>query len=88
MKTLLLACPNEWKKIRLLLTALLKKKLISSAKVLNYAKDYRLSPDGKIIKTEQKLILITYEGEKSEIFNLMNKIDSNFPIEELTSFPS
>ena len=75
--------PNEWKKLRQLLTTLLKKKLIISAKVLNYTKDYRLSPEGKIIKTEQKLLILNTEKEKNEILAFAHKMNSGFPLEEL-----
>ncbi len=75
--------PNEWKKLRQLLTTLLKKKLIISAKVLNYTKDYRLSPEGKIIKTEQKLLILNTEKEKTEILTFAHKITPGFPLEEL-----
>ena len=75
--------PNEWKKLRQLLTALLKKKLIISAKVLSYTKDYRLSPEGKIIKTEQKLLILNNEKEKNEILTFAHKITPGFPLEEL-----
>lgn len=75
--------PNEWKKLRQLLTALLKKKLIISAKVLNYAKDYRLSSEWKIIKTEQKLLILNTEKEKNEILDFAHKMSSGFPLEEL-----
>jgi hypothetical protein len=61
----------------------LKKKLIISAKVLNYTKDYRLSPEGKIIKTEQKLLILNTEKEKTEILTFAHKTSSGFPLEEL-----
>lgn len=80
---LFFAVPNEWKKLRQLLTALLKKKLIISAKVLNYTKDYRLSPEGKIIKTEQKLLILNTEKEKNEILAFAHKMSPGFPLEEL-----
>jgi len=80
---LFFAVPNEWKKLRQLLTALLKKKLIISAKVLNYAKDYRLSSEWKIIKTEQKLLILNTEKEKTEILTFSHKITPGFPLEEL-----
>lgn len=80
---LFFAVSNEWKKLRQLLTVLLKKKLIISAKILNYAKDYRLSPEGKIIKTEQKLLILNTEKEKNEILAFAHKMSSGFPLEEL-----
>ena len=80
---LFFAVPNEWKKLRQLLTALLKKKLIISAKVLNYTKDYRLSPEGKIIKTEQKLLILNTEKEKNEILTFAHKMTPSFSLEEL-----
>ena len=61
----------------------MKKKLIISAKVLNYTKDYRLSPEGKIIKTEQKLLILNSEKEKNEIITFAHKITPGFSLEEL-----
>ena len=54
-----------------------------SAKILNYAKDYRLSPEGKIIKTEQKLLILNTEKEKNEILAFAHKMSPGFPLEEL-----
>ena len=55
--------PNDGRKLKQLITALLKKKLIACANVMNYAKSYYLR-EGKIKKDEEKLILIKFPKEK------------------------
>lgn len=74
MKLLLTSYPNDGRKLRQFLTALLKKKLIISAKVMNYAKSYTLV-EGKIQKEEEKLIFIKFSKEKeSEVLNFIKKL--------------
>lgn len=63
MKILLMTYPNDGRKLKQLITALLKKKLIACANVMNYAKSYYLR-EGKIKKDEEKLILIKFPKEK------------------------
>lgn len=65
MKILITSYPNEGRKLRSFLTALLKKKLIFSAKVINYAKSYTLVV-GKVKKEERKLILFSFPKAKEE----------------------
>ncbi len=74
MKILLTTYPNEGRELRQLLTALLKKKLIACANVMNYAKSYYLR-EGKIKKDEEKLILMKFPEEKaSELFSFIKKL--------------
>ncbi len=74
MKILLTTYPNEGREPRQLLTALLKKKLIACANVMNYAKSYYLR-EGKIKKDEEKLILMKFPEEKaSELFSFIKKL--------------
>ncbi len=65
MKLLLTTYPNDGRKLKQFLTALLKKKLIFSAKVINYAKSYTLVA-GKIQKEERKLMLLSFPKVKEE----------------------
>lgn len=74
MKILLTTYPNEGRKLRQLMTALLKKKLIACANVMNYAKSYYLR-EGKIKKDEEKLILMKFPKEKeSELLPFIKKL--------------
>lgn len=74
MKILLTTYPNDGRKLRQLITALLKKKLIACANVMNYAKSYYLR-EGKIKKDEEKLILMKFPKEKeSELLSFIKKI--------------
>lgn len=74
MQILLTTYPNDGRKLRQLLTALLKKKLIACANVMNYAKSYYLR-EGKIKKEEEKLILMKFSKEKkSELLSLIKKL--------------
>ena len=66
--------PNDGRKLRQLITALLKKKLIACANVMNYAKSYYLR-EGKIKKEEEKLILMKFPKEKeSELLSFIKKL--------------
>ena len=78
MKILLYTYPNDWRKLRNLITALLKKKLIACANVMNYAKSYYLW-EWKIKKDEEKIILIKYPKEKE--WELLSFIKKNHPYE-------
>lgn len=74
MKILLMTYPNDGRKLRQLITALLKKKLIACANVMNYAKSYYLR-EGKIKKEEEKLILMKFPKEKeSELLSFIKKL--------------
>lgn len=66
--------PNDGRKLKQLITALLKKKLIACANVMNYAKSYYLR-EGKIKKDEEKLILIKFPKEKElELLPFIKKL--------------
>lgn len=66
--------PNDGRKLKQLITALLKKKLIACANVMNYAKSYYLR-EGKIKKDEEKLILMKFLKEKeSELLPFIKKL--------------
>lgn len=74
MKILLTTYPNEGRKLRQLVTALLNKKLIACANVMNYAKSYYLR-EGGIKKDEEKLILMKFPEEKeAELFSFIKKL--------------
>ena len=74
MKILLMTYPNDGRKLKQLITALLKKKLIACASVMNYAKSYYLR-EGKIKKDEEKLIFIKFPKEKeSELLPFIKKL--------------
>ena len=74
MKILLMTYPNDGRKLKQLITALLKKKLIACANVMNYAKSYYLR-EGKIKKDEEKLILMKFLKEKeSELLPFIKKL--------------
>lgn len=76
MKTLLMRYPNEGKKLRQVITILLKKNLIQSAEVLNYGKHYTLL-DNKIVKTEQKMVVFSLEEDKVEAFlSFLKKLEA------------
>lgn len=87
MKILITSYPNEGRKLRSFLTALLKKKLIISAKVLNYAKSYTLV-EGKVQKEEQKLILLFFlESKEEALFSLIQQLHPDKNLEYLTFTP-
>ena len=66
--------PNDGRKLKQLITALLKKKLIACANVMNYAKSYYLR-EGKIKKDEERLILMKFPKEKeSESLPFIKKL--------------
>lgn len=68
MQKITLSCPNDGRKLRISLTALLKKGLITDAWVQNSIKHYCLSDEKKIQKEERKLIWIWIEEEKKDQF--------------------
>lgn len=87
MKILITSYPNEGRKLRSFLTALLKKKLIISAKVLNYAKSYTLV-EGKVQKEEQKLVLLSFPESKEEaLFSLIQQLHPHNNLEYSTFSP-
>lgn len=55
MEKIQLLVPNEWRKLKNVIMALLKKGFASEVVVINYAKTYILV-DKKLIKKEKKLI--------------------------------
>lgn len=67
MHTFQLLLPNDGRKLRNLFTALLKKRIISQAVVMNYAKIYQLS-ELKIQKSEKKLVVFLGVAEEQEKF--------------------
>ena len=86
MNILLTTYPNDWRKLKNLITALLKKKLVACINVLNYAKSYYLR-EGKIKKDEEKLLLIKFSKEKeSELLEFMKK-QHPYKIPELVVVP-
>lgn len=76
MKILLTTYPNDWRKLRNLITALLKKKLVACCNVINYWKSYYLW-ENKIKKDEEKIIFIKFPKEKE--WELITFIKKNHP---------
>ena len=76
MKILLTTYPNDWRKLRNLITALLKKKLVACCNVINYGKSYYLW-ENKIKKDEEKIIFMKYPKEKEG--ELLSFIKKNHP---------
>lgn len=77
MPKLTLSCPNDGRKLKILITALLKKGLITDTFVQNNCKHYRLC-DGKVQKIEKRLVTFRLSDvSKSElIFSLIAQIAS------------
>lgn len=74
MQKITLTCPNDGRKLRITLTALLKKGLISDARVQNTIKHYTLR-DKKVQKEEKKLIIFWVQAEKKDqLFALFSQI--------------
>ncbi len=78
MKILLTTYPNDWRKLKNLITALLKKKLVACCNIINYWKSYYLQ-ENKIKKDEEKIIFMKYPKEKET--ELLNFIKKNHPYE-------
>ncbi len=78
MKILLTTYPNDWRKLKNLITALLKKKLVACCNIINYWKSYYLR-ENKIKKDEEKIIFMKYPKEKET--ELLNFIKKNHPYE-------
>ena len=86
MKILLTTYPNDWRKLKNLITVLLKKKLVACINVLNYTKSYYLR-EGKIKKDGEKLLLIKFSKEKeSELLEFIGK-QHPYKIPELIILP-
>ena len=65
---MLLTFPNDWRKLRKLITWLLKAQLATEIKRLNYTQSYTLT-NNKIEKKEEKLLYIqTHHPEKVQNF--------------------
>lgn len=73
MQMLEILVPNEGRKLKNLITALLKKGVITEAIVLNYAKSYILV-DNKLQKTEMKLMKLFLTVEKTQLLSLISQI--------------
>lgn len=80
MKKILIHYPNDWRKLKQLITILLKKHFVDFVQVLNYSKNYSLV-DNKIIKDEEKLLIISYSDKMEDIFFQFLKKQVNSPIE-------
>lgn len=78
MKILLTTYPNDWRKLKNLITALLKKKLVACCNIINYWKSYYLR-ENKIKKDEEKIIFMKYPKEKET--ELLSFIKKNHPYE-------
>lgn len=74
MQKLEILVPNEWRKLKNLIIAVLKKRLCEDITVFNYAKSYTLQ-DKKLIKTEKKLISIyCSEWEEEKIISFIEQV--------------
>jgi len=71
--------PSDWRRLKNLILALLKSGAASEVKRINYAKSYILV-DWKIVKQEQKLILIDWDN-KSKIENIIKKSSPELTVE-------
>jgi periplasmic divalent cation tolerance protein len=78
MKILLTTYPNDWRKLKNLITALLKKKLIACCNIINYWKSYYIW-ENKIKKDEEKIVFIKFPKAKEN--ELINFIKKNHPYE-------
>ena len=86
MNILLTTYPNDWRKLKNLVTALLKKKLVACVNVLNYTKSYYLR-EGKIKKDEEKLLLIKFsKGKEPELLEFIKK-QHPYKVPELIILP-
>lgn len=65
MEKIQLLVPNEWRKLKNVIMALLKKGFASEVVVINYAKTYILV-DKKLVKKEKKLISFQFSHGDSE----------------------
>lgn len=74
MQKLEILVPNEWRKLKNLIMAVLKKGLCEDITVLNYAKSYTLQGK-KLIKTEKKLISFhCSEWEEEKIITFIEQV--------------
>ena len=74
MQKLEILVPNEWRKLKNLIMAVLKKGLCEDITVLNYAKSYTLQ-EKKLIKTEKKLISFHYsQWEEEKIITFIEQV--------------
>lgn len=64
--------PSDWRKLKNLMVALLKSGLASEVKRFNYIKSYKLV-DWKLVKEEQKLLLIAWNDNKAKIESFIKK---------------
>ena len=79
---MLFTFPNDWRKLRKLITWLLKAKLATEIKKLNYVQSYTLIDDG-IVKKQEKLVYISTEHpDKVQIF-----LTKSFPEAKTISCP-
>ena len=65
MQKLEILVPNEWRKLKNLIMAVLKKGLCEEIVVVNYAKVYSLQ-EKKLVKKEKKLISLVVEPLNEE----------------------
>ena len=74
MQKLEILVPNEWRKLKNLIMAVLKKGLCEDITVLNYVKSYTLQ-EKKLIKTEKKLIsFYCSEWEEEKIITFIEQV--------------
>jgi len=63
--------PNDWRRLKNLILALLKSGAAREVKRINYTKSYKLV-DSKVVKEEQKLLII-YGDNKAKIETVIKK---------------
>lgn len=67
-----ISCTNDWRKIRHLITALLKSWVTNEIKKINYIKSYEII-EGKISKKEEKLLRIDKVTDEKKLEAILNK---------------
>lgn len=68
-----ISCTNDWRKIRHLITALLKSWITTEIKKINYIKSYEII-EGKISKKEEKLLRIDNIKDQKKLEAIINKM--------------
>lgn len=75
---LLTTYENNSRQLKKNIIMLLKKKLATNIKRINYVKSYNLDSEWKISQEEEKLLLIKYEKDtEQELIEMLNKFNFN-----------
>jgi len=76
---LVISYPNDGRKLRYFINVLLKSRLATEIKRFNYVKSYKIV-DKKIVKFEEKILLILFDKEKKD--KLVTMIKKQHPEKE------